>query len=140
MATSTTVTAVSIAKPEFSNDPIIDGFEHIGHWLKIAVKDTIGAAVKTIDRGIVVSADLKAQFPTLAEETSTVAGDVLQCKTLAAAVALAIAGGGINLAADAGVLAALVTDGPAIIALFNDSAKLCKTAAADISIDVKAAV
>ena len=133
-----TVTTI-VSKPEFSKDPIIDGFQHLGHWLKIAVKDTVGAAISTIRRGVVVSEDLKAQFPTLGEETALVAGDVLQCKSLAAAVALAVAGGGVNLAADAGVLAALVVDGPAIIALFNDSAKLCKTAAADISIDFKAA-
>lgn len=135
MATSTPV----VSKPKFSTDPIIDGFEHLGHWIKIGVEDTIGAAITTIHRGIVVADDMKEQFPTLADETANVASDALKCKTLAAAIALAVAGGGINLAADAGVLAALVTDGAAIVTLFNDSAKLAKTVDVDISTDFKAA-
>jgi hypothetical protein len=130
---------MSVDDPNYSKDPIIDGFEHLGHWVHIGVHDTIGLAVTTIHRGLIVTDDLKEQFPTLAEEVGTVASDVLKCKTLAAAIALAVAGGGINLAADAGVLAALVTDGPAIVALFNDSAKLAKTAGVDISTDFKAA-
>lgn len=121
-------------------DPIISGFKHLGHWLHIAEHDTIDAAVVTIHRGVVVADDLKTQIPTLAEETATVAADVLQCKSLAAAIALAVAGEGVNLAADAGVLAALITDGPAIIQLFDDSAKLAKTAGGDIETDAKALV
>jgi hypothetical protein len=130
---------MSVDDPNYSKDPIIDGFEHLGHWVHIGVHDTIDLAVTTIHRGIVVADDLKEQFPTLAEEAGTVASDVLKCKTLATAIAIAVAGGGVNLAADAGVLAALVTDGPAIVALFNDSAKLAKTAGVDISTDFKAA-
>ncbi len=120
------------------SDPIISGFKHLGHWLHIGEKDTIGAAVIVIHRGIQVVDDLKVQMPTLGEETATVASDLLQCKALAAAIALAVAGEGVNLAADAGVLAALVKDGPAIIKLFDDGAKLVKTASADIVTDVDA--
>lgn len=115
-------------------------FQHIGHWVNVAWKDTIGAATATIHRGVVVSEDLREQMPTLGVETATVASDVLQLKALAAAVALCVAGEGVNLAADAGVLGALITDGPALIKLFDDAALLVKTASADIKVDAKALV
>lgn len=123
---------------DYSKDPVISGFQHLGHWLHIAVADTVGLAITTIHRGVVVSKDLEQQFPTLGTETATVAADVLQLKSLAAAVALCVAGEGVNLAADAGVLAALVTDGPALVKMFNDSAALVKTAGEDIKIDAQA--
>lgn len=119
----------------YSSEPILDGIEHLGHWLHIAERNTVGTAIATVKRGIVVTDDLRAQFPTLGEETAAVASDVMQCKALAAAVALAVAGGGTNLAADAGVLAALVTDGPTVIQLFTDAGKLVKTAGVDIEKD-----
>lgn len=110
-------------------------FQHIGHWLHIGEKDIIGDTITTIHRGIEVVDELKIQMPTLAEDTATVASDVIQCKALAAAVALVVAGGGVNIAADAGVLGALVTDGPALIKLFNDAAVLIKTTGGDIAQD-----
>ena len=91
-----------------------------------------------IHRGLVVTDDLKEQMPTLAEDTAAVAGDVLGLKSLAAAVILAAAGEGVNLAADAGVLAALVTDGPSLVKLFGDAGTLVKTAGADIKTDSEA--
>ena len=91
-----------------------------------------------IHRGLVVTDDLKEQMPTLAEDTAAVAGDVLGLKSLAAAVILAAAGEGVNLAADAGVLAALVTDGPSLVKLFGDAGTLVKTAGTDIKTDSEA--
>jgi hypothetical protein len=111
-------------------------FKKIGHWFEDAEKDTVGAAITTIHRGVVVADDMKTQMPTLGIETATVATDVLQCKALAGAVALVVAGGGVNIAADAGVLGALITDGPAIIQLFSDVARLVKTASGDVKQDI----
>ncbi len=129
---------MSVTDPKYSQEPIADGIEHLAHWLHVTVHDTVVTAVIVIHRGIVVTDDLKAQLPTLGEETAAVAGDVLQCKSLAAAIALMVSGGGTNPAADLGVLGALVTDAPALIRLFSDSAKLLKTAGADIKTDAEA--
>lgn len=123
---------------QYSKEPILDGIEHLGHWFKAGFHDTVDAAIVTIKRGVVVSDDLREQLPSLGADTATVAADALQCKALAAAVALVVAGGGLNLAADAGVIAALITDGPALIKLFNDGAALVKLAGADIEADAKA--
>ena len=119
----------------YSKNPVADGLEHIGHWLHIAEHDAIGGAITTVRRGLQVADELKEQFPTLALESGDVVEDLLQCKALGAAIALAVAGEGVNLAADAGVLAALVTDGPALIKLFSDGGKLAKTADVDIQAD-----
>ncbi len=128
---------MTLASPTYSKDPVIDGFEHLGHWLHLAEHDTIGIAVTVIHNGVVVAESVKEQLPTLGTETAQLAGDVLKCKAFAAAVALCVAGGGLNLAADAGVLGALVTDGPAIIQAFEDGAKLLKTVEGDVSTDAK---
>ena len=122
----------------YSKEPILDGIEHLGHWVKEGFEDTVETAIVTIKRGVVVADDLRKQLPTLGTDTATVAADVLQCKALAAAVALVVAGEGVNLAADAGVLAALVTDGPALIKLFTDGAALVKLAGADVKTDADA--
>ena len=111
-------------------------FQHIGNWLHVAEQHTVGEAITIIHRGIVVSDDMKKQFPTLAADTAMVAEDVLQCKALAAAVALVVAGEGLNLAADAGVLSALITDGPALIKLFADAELLLKTVGVDVTKDI----
>jgi len=113
----------------------VNVFQHIAHWLHIGVKDVIVDSISTIHRGIEVVEELKVQMPTLAEDTATVASDVLECKALAAAIALVVAGGGVNIAADAGVLGALVTDGTALIKLFDDAATLIKTTGGDIAVD-----
>lgn len=123
---------------EYSKNPIVDGLEHIGHFFHVAEHDTVGTAIAVIRRGIIVTDDLKSQLPTLATETAAVAGDVLKCKALMAAITLASAGEGLNLAADAGVLAALVTDGPALVELVSNAVQLVKTAGVDIKTDVEA--
>jgi ABC-type transporter Mla maintaining outer membrane lipid asymmetry permease subunit MlaE len=135
--TTTTITS-TVSKPEYSKEPILDGIEHLGHWLHVGFHDTVDVAIVTIKRGVVVADDLRVQLPTLGADTATVAVDALQCKALAAAVALVVAGGGVDIAADAGVLAALVTDGPALIKLFTDGAALVKLAGVDISTDANA--
>jgi hypothetical protein len=128
---------MTLQNPTFSENPVADGLEHLGHWLHIGEHDVIGGAMATVRRGLQVADELKEQFPTLAAESGDVVSDLLQCKTLGAAIALAVANEGVNLAADAGVLAALVTDGPAIIRLFADGGKLAKTADVDIQADMK---
>lgn len=129
-----------MANPNYSKNPVADGLEHLGHWLHVGEHDVVGGAITTVRRGLQVTDELKEQFPTLAAESGDVVADLFQCKALGAAIALVVAGGGANLAADAGVLVALVTDGPAIISLFADGGKLAKTAGADIQADVKAPV
>jgi hypothetical protein len=140
MDTTTTTTTITstVTKLEYSKEPILDGIEHLGHWLHIGFHDTVETAIVTIKLGVTVTDDLRKQLPSLGADTATVAADALQCKALAAAIALCVAGEGINLAADAGVLAALVTDGPAIIKLFTDGAALVKLAGVDVKTDADA--
>lgn len=120
------------------SNPVISGFKHLGHWLREGADAVIGEDLRVIHDGLVVAKDFKEQFPTLAEEAGVVAADLLKCKALGAAIALAVAGGGMNLAADAGVLAALVTDGPALIQTFEDAGKLASTLEADVKADSQA--
>ena len=129
---------MSESNPTYSKEVVLDGIEHIGHWLHVGEHVVVEDTVHVIHDGIVVADDFKAQFPTLAQETGAVAADLVQCKTLGAAIAAAVLGGGTNLAADAGVLAALVTDGPALIQAFADAGKLASTLNADIKQDAAA--
>jgi hypothetical protein len=124
------------AKPAYSHNPILDGIEHLGHWIHVGEADTVGVALHIVRDGVVVSAEFKQQFPTLAQETGAVAADILQCKALGVAIAAVVAAGGANLAADAAVLAALITDGPAIIKAFADAGQLAATVGADVKQDV----
>lgn len=123
--------------PTYSHNPILDGIEHIGHWFHVAAKDTVGDVVTTVRRGLEVTNEMKDQFPTLAQDSGDVIENLLSCKTLGVAIASMVAGGGVNLAADAGVLAALVVDGPALIKLFDSGAKLAQMVGSDVSTDMK---
>jgi hypothetical protein len=123
------------ATPNYSHNPILDGIEHLGHWIHVGECDTVAVALHIVRDGIVVSAEFKAQYPTLAQETGAVAADLLQCKALGVAIAAVVASGGANLAADAGVLGALITDGPALIKAFADAGQLAATVGADVKQD-----
>jgi hypothetical protein len=125
-----------LAKPNYSHNPVLDGAEHLWHWTReaehaIAV-DTVGIVRKVLTE----AKDLHAQFPTLAQQSGDVLADLWALKVLGAAIAAAVAAGGTNLAADAGVLSALVTEGPQLIKLFSDGGKLAETIVADAKTDL----
>lgn len=121
--------------PVYSHNPILDGIEHVGHGISVAEHVVVGDVFHIVRDGLVVAKEFKQQYPTLAAETGAVASDALKCKTLMVAIAAAAASE-FNLAADAGVLAALVTDAPALIQLAADVATLTGTLTADIKQDV----
>ena len=128
---------MSESNPTYSGNKALSTIEHIGHWLHVAEHDTVGQAIGVVHRGVVTAEAVKSQFPRLGADTATVATDVLACKTLGAALAVMVASGGTNPAADLGVLGALLTDAPALIKLFTDAGILIKTATTDSSIDFK---
>jgi hypothetical protein len=129
---------MSEKNPQYSKEPILDGIEHLGHWLHVGETDTIGTAERIIHDGIVVAAEMKAQFPTLAADSGAVALDITKCPAIGAAIAnLATTGGPINLAGDAAFMAALIVDAVPLCQAFIDGGKLLNTLNQDVKTDVQ---
>lgn len=128
---------MTLTDPQYSKEPVLDGIEHLGHWLHKGEHVVIDDTAEVLRDALIVRKELAAQFPTLATEATNVLADVVGLKLLGAAVAAAVLGGGTNLAADAGVLAALVTDGPALIKMFADSGTMASTLSQDVKTDVQ---
>lgn len=119
--------------PTYSSNPLLDGIEHVGHWLHVAEM----AVVDDLPKFIVVANNVKAQAPTIVAQVQAVVADVVSLKTLIAAIAVAAVAKGVNVTADAGVLAALEAAVPTFEKIAADVQTLTTTVSQDIATDVE---
>jgi hypothetical protein len=85
--------------PVYSKNPIVDGIEHVGHWLHEGETGLVDGLPK-----VIVAVE---NAPTVVADTKAVIANVTLLKPLITAIGAAIATGGTNISNDAGVISAL---------------------------------
>lgn len=125
---------MSDTTPSYSNNPIEDGLEHLGHWIHKGFTFVFGVIPKAIS----VTDDVVTQFPTAKAEAQTVFADFEAFAPLSAAIATAFAEKGLNFTQDETVAELFAKSGPAWTKFADDISTLAKTLGADVKTDAAA--